>query len=167
MFGPQVSIIFLPTYECNAQCSYCFETKRPGRMSLEDLSLIFTRISTYLAGCGVKNVEVYWQGGEVTVLSPGWCVRAGELISRVMAEHDLDVVHYLQTNLMNYTSQWHEVIFQLFGGFVGSSLDYPNVYRRYEISAAIDITNSGKGITSRRRPKVSRYRSSRFPTTKA
>ncbi len=131
MFGHQVSIIFLPTYECNAQCTYCFETKKPARMSLADLSIIFRRICAYLSQCRVKSVDIYWQGGEVMVLPPDWCLEAGALINSLMGEFGLRASHYLQTNLMDYSPQWDEVIFSLFHGTVGSSLDYPNMYRHY------------------------------------
>jgi radical SAM protein with 4Fe4S-binding SPASM domain len=39
--------------------------------------------------------------------------------------------HHMQTNLLLYeTSKWRDIVTGHFGGVVGSSLDYPNPYRR-------------------------------------
>ncbi len=37
MFGPQVSIIFVPTFNCNCNCTYCFEPRSHESISLEDV----------------------------------------------------------------------------------------------------------------------------------
>ena len=58
MFGPQVSIIFVPTFNCNCNCAYCFEPRSHESISLEDLSTVFSRVSSYLAGSGVRQVDV-------------------------------------------------------------------------------------------------------------
>ncbi len=131
MFGPQVSIIFVPTFHCNCNCAYCFEPRTRESMSLEDLETVFSRISSYLSRSGVKSVDVYWQGGEITVLSPEWCLTAGRMIRSFMSNHNLKIKLYLQTNLMDYDPVWDPVIWELFDGTVGSSLDYPNVHRRF------------------------------------
>jgi uncharacterized protein len=131
MFGPQVSIIFVPTFNCNCNCAYCFEPRSHESISLEELSTVFSRVSSYLAGSGVRQVDVYWQGGEVMVLSPQWCLDAGRLIKSLMSNHNLKVKHFLQTNLMDYEPVWDPVIWELFDGTLGSSLDYPNVHRKF------------------------------------
>jgi radical SAM protein with 4Fe4S-binding SPASM domain len=74
-------------------------------------------------------VDVYWQGGEIMVLPPQWCLDAGQLIRRVMDDRDIRVVQFLQTNLMDYEASWDTVIWGLFDGLVGSSLDFPNLHR--------------------------------------
>lgn len=132
MFGNNVAIVFLPTDKCNAQCLYCFEARRGDSVSLQDLSVIYQRIAGYLSHCRVQEVEIYWQGGEVMMLSPEWCLEAGDIVNARMTEHGLRPSHHVQTNLMDYGPAWDQVIFRLFGGSVGSSLDYPNLYRRYQ-----------------------------------
>ncbi|HTY22237.1 MAG TPA: radical SAM protein [Desulfomonilaceae bacterium] len=131
MFGPQVSIIFAPTFGCNCDCRYCFEPKIPGNLSIDELSTIFQRTASYLSRYGVRHVDIYWQGGEIMVLSPQWCLEAGDLINTLMGEHDIEVAHFLQTNLMEYDPSWDTVVWRLFEGSMGSSLDFPNAHRRF------------------------------------
>jgi radical SAM protein with 4Fe4S-binding SPASM domain len=131
MFGPHVSIIFVPTLSCNCDCEYCFEEKQSGHTSLKDLAALFERIASYLARCGSKDVDVYWQGGEILVLPRQWCLDAGQRINTIMRGHGLGVSQFLQTNLMGYEPLWDEVIWSLFDGLLGSSLDFPNVHRTF------------------------------------
>lgn len=131
MFGPHVSIIFVPTLSCNCDCAYCFEEKAGGHMSLEHLAVLFERIGAYLARSGARNVDVYWQGGEITILPRQWCLDAGQSIKSIMSNHGLRVAQFLQTNLMDYDASWDAVIWQLFDGVIGSSLDFPNVHRSF------------------------------------
>jgi len=131
MFGPEVSIIFVPTMICNCDCAYCFEEKTPARLSLDELSVVSKRTASYLSRCGVSKVDIYWQGGEIMVFPPEWCLEAGHLMKAVMNDHGLEVSQLLQTNLMDYDVSWDPVIWQLFDGMTGSSLDFPNMYRKF------------------------------------
>jgi uncharacterized protein len=132
MFGPEVSIIFVPTFRCNCNCAYCFEPRTPEALSPEQITVIYGRIARYLASIGVRRVDVYWQGGEVMVLSPEWCRSAARSINSLMRAHHLKVQHFLQTNLMDYSPDWDSVLWEFFDGMLGSSLDYPNVHRRFK-----------------------------------
>jgi uncharacterized protein len=131
MFGPQVSIIFVPTFGCNCDCSYCFEPKVAGNLPLENLSAIFRRAFSYLADCGVKQVDIYWQGGEIMTLPPEWVRKAGLLMNTLADDRKLAIGHFLQSNLMDYEPSWDTVTWRLFDGSIGSSLDFPNVHRRF------------------------------------
>jgi radical SAM protein with 4Fe4S-binding SPASM domain len=75
-------------------------------------------------------MSVFWQGGEVTLLSAAWFERAGEIFAERSCDADVEVVHYLQTNLIGYDRSWNPLIHRMFGGSIGTSLDYPNLYRR-------------------------------------
>jgi radical SAM protein with 4Fe4S-binding SPASM domain len=131
MFGREVSIIFVPTVRCDCRCDHCFQPRTNETITLEQLSTVFQRISTYLARVGVTNVDVYWQGGEIMTLSPEWCLQAGRQIDTLLRANNLRAKHFLQTNLMGYSPAWDPAIWELFDGMLGSSLDFPNVYRRY------------------------------------
>jgi len=131
MFGPRVSIIFVPTVHCNCDCAYCFQERKHDGISLEDVSTVFNRAASYLARSGVKNVDVWWQGGEVMVLAPEWCLEAGKSITALMRDRGIKAKHSLQTNLMGYEPRWDAPLWELFDGVMGSSLDFPNVYRRF------------------------------------
>ncbi len=101
-------------------------------MSIENLESVFGSALSYLAECSVKQIDIYWQGGEIMVLSPEWCLEAGGLINRLANHHDLTITHLLQSNLMDYDASWDAPIWRLFDGSIGSSLDFPNVHRRFE-----------------------------------
>ncbi|MBM4328073.1 MAG: radical SAM protein [Deltaproteobacteria bacterium] len=131
MFGREVSIIFVPTARCDCRCDHCFQPRTDDTITLEELSTVFQRISTYLAGVGVTNVDIYWQGGEIMTLSPEWPLQAGRRIDALFRGANLSARHFLQTNLMGYGPAWDSTLWELFDGMLGSSLDFPNVYRRY------------------------------------
>ncbi|MBM3301750.1 MAG: hypothetical protein FJY85_17590, partial [Deltaproteobacteria bacterium] len=131
MFGPHTSIIFVPTARCNCDCAYCFQERSQANLSMEEVSTLFGRAAGYLSRSGVRRVDVYWQGGEIMVLSPDWCLEAGRAISALMGRQGVGCKHFLQTNLMEYTPEWDQVIWELFDGSVGSSLDFPNIHRRF------------------------------------
>jgi uncharacterized protein len=38
--------------------------------------------------------------------------------------------HYLQTNLISYSPAWNGVLHGMFGGSLGTSMDYPNLHRK-------------------------------------
>ena len=38
--------------------------------------------------------------------------------------------HYLQTNLISYSPAWNEVLRTMFGGSLGTSMDFPNLHRK-------------------------------------
>ena len=38
--------------------------------------------------------------------------------------------HYMQTNLIGWSSRWHDLVKTMFNGSLGTSMDYPNDHRR-------------------------------------
>ena len=158
MFGPHVSIIFVPTLSCNCDCAYCFEEKTTGHMPLEDLTTLFERIGSYLGRSGVQNVDVYWQGGEILVLPRQWCLDAGQRIKNILMKNGLRVAQFLQTNLMAYDPSWDSVIWSLFDGLTGSSLDFPNVHRTFRGVSGARYNELWAGRTERRLLAVSKSR---------
>ena len=63
-------------------------------------------------------------------MSPQWYERAHEMIQTAAQARGRRVDHGLQSNLIGYSDRWTRVIFDMFGGSVGSSLDYPNLHRK-------------------------------------
>ena len=61
----------------------------------------------------------------------------------------MEVVHYLQTNLIGYDRSWNPLVYQMFGGSLGTSLDYPNLYRRPvgRVSRRIFFLVGGRDMT--------------------
>jgi radical SAM protein with 4Fe4S-binding SPASM domain len=130
MISADFSVVLLPTLACNAACDYCFEQHRAGMLDHERLGLIVRQLLDVAQGHNLKRLNVFWQGGEVTLLSPEWFERAGEIFAKSLSPANVKVVHYLQTNLIGYDRSWNPLVHQMFGGSLGTSLDYPNLYRR-------------------------------------
>jgi uncharacterized protein len=130
MGGRVFSVILLPTSECNVACDYCFEHKEPHRLSSALLPLLTRRLLDHLENQGIERCEIYWQGGEAMIMGPSWFADAGDLMDHAAAERGRRFVHYLQTNLVSYSPAWNDVIRGMFGGSVGTSMDYPNVHRK-------------------------------------
>ncbi len=125
-----ISLILLPTLECNAACEYCFEDKSRARLSHEQLAVIIDKICTYMVEQGIVTLAINWQGGEVMVLPPSWFEEAGSLIQEIARSHNREVEHYIQSNLIGYSREWLPVLTEMFNSSIGSSLDFPNLYRK-------------------------------------
>ncbi len=126
----QLSVIFLPTQACNADCLYCFEEKSPYIMPFSNFRIMADMLAQYAEHNEVETLKFYWQGGEILVLDPDWIDRAHEKLVQVSEKHKIEIVNELQTNLIGYSEKWMKLIKGMFGGGIGSSLDYPNLYRR-------------------------------------
>ena len=124
------SVILLPTSDCNVACDYCFELKEPHRLSLALLPLLTRRLLDHLEHEGIRECEIYWQGGEAMIMGPAWFASAGELMDSAAAQRGRRFVHYLQTNLIGYSDAWNSVIRTMFQGSLGTSMDYPNRHRK-------------------------------------
>lgn len=120
------SIILLPTLECNVACDYCFEHKAKIRLTDEQVPVLAERLRDHLASQGTDQAHLYWQGGEVLMLGPDWFFRARD----VLAATGCTFHHHLQTNLIGWNARWEPLVREMFGGSLGTSMDYPNAHRR-------------------------------------
>jgi uncharacterized protein len=129
--APRVfSLILLPTLKCNADCDYCFEDKTNDRLSLDRLEVLIDKVLDHLVAKDMDGLTIHWQGGEVMTLPPSWLAGADDLIGKAAAARGRVVTHWLQTNMIGYSPKWNDVIREMFGNRVSTSLDYPNLYRR-------------------------------------
>ncbi|MDB6153062.1 MAG: hypothetical protein JWL90_1515 [Chthoniobacteraceae bacterium] len=124
------SVILLPTSECNVACDYCFEKKEPHRLSTLLIPLLTQRLLDHLEQKGIEECEIYWQGGEAMIMGPAWFADAGGAMNRAAAARGRRFTHFLQTNLVSYSPAWDEVLHGMFGGSLGTSMDFPNVHRK-------------------------------------
>jgi len=126
-----LSVIIMPVRECNARCRYCFvpPADKDRKMSLDEAGIILTQFARYMAQQGYTNLNLYWQGGEAMLLSPQWYDEMAEQARKIFDPQELTVRHHLQTNLLLYETRWAATIRNVFNGKVGTSLDYPNLYR--------------------------------------
>jgi len=123
------SVILLPTAECNVACKYCFEHKEPLRLALHLVPRLTASLLDHMEHEGIQECEIYWQGGEAMLMGPAWFREAGQIMDKAAAERGRRFTHYLQTNLISYTSAWNEVLQDMFGGSLGTSMDFPNDHR--------------------------------------
>ena len=130
MSGRVFSVILLPTSECNVACDYCFEHKEPHRLSSILVPLLTRRLLDHLEHEDIEECEIYWQGGEAMIMGPAWFADAGKLMDSAAAARGRRFTHYLQTNLISYSPAWNGVLRTMFGGSLGTSMDYPNVHRK-------------------------------------
>jgi len=79
---------------------------------------------------GIEECEIYWQGGEAMIMGPAWFVEAGRIMDEAAAARGRRFTHYLQTNLISYSPAWNDVLYSMFGGSLGTSMDFPNLHRK-------------------------------------
>jgi uncharacterized protein len=130
MSSRHFSVILLPTNKCNVACDYCFEDKTDHFMSIEMLDEITGKLLDHMDRKDVASMTIYWQGGEVMMLPPTWFERANDLIAEKADSRGRVVEHSLQSNMIGYSSKWNRIIREMFGNSVGTSMDFPNLYRR-------------------------------------
>ena len=130
MIGADFSVVLLPTLACNAACDYCFERHRAGTLELTVLEKIADQLLSFARDHKSRQMSIFWQGGEVTLLSTAWFERAGEVFAERASDAGVEIIHYLQSNLIGYDRSWNDLVHQMFGGSIGTSLDYPNLHRR-------------------------------------
>jgi radical SAM protein with 4Fe4S-binding SPASM domain len=130
MMKNHLSIIFLPTNKCNVNCEYCFEDKTDDRLTLEQLTHITNKIFDFLDDGNISALTLHWQGGEIMTMPPSWFEAARQTIADLARSRGKQVDHGLQTNMIGYSPRWNSVIANMFGNSVGTSMDYPNLYRK-------------------------------------
>ncbi len=128
--GRSLSVVLLATTACNAACDYCFEDRGGDRLDLERLRRIIDAVLAHMDAERIAHLTLHWQGGEALLLPPRWYAQAQRLIDAAAAAHGKQVEHGLQTNLLGYGPDWDDVIAEMFGNSISTSVDYPNRYRR-------------------------------------
>jgi radical SAM protein with 4Fe4S-binding SPASM domain len=128
--GNHFSLILLSTNQCNAACDYCFEHLTDDRLSLERLQCIVDKVLDHMDAQQSGALTIHWQGGEAMLLPPNWYAQAFGLIGEAAATHGKHVEHGLQTNMLAYSQEWNDIIAEMFGNSLSTSLDYPNRHRK-------------------------------------
>jgi radical SAM protein with 4Fe4S-binding SPASM domain len=92
--------------------------------------LLTRQLLDHLEHEGIKECEIYWQGGEAMIMGPTWFEEAGKLMDTAAAARGRRFTHYLQTNLISYSPAWNDVLRTMFANSLGTSMDYPNLHRK-------------------------------------
>lgn len=125
-----LSVIFLPTNKCNVNCEYCFEDKTDDRMTHEQLTAVINKLLDFMEVGDIGGMTLHWQGGEIMTMPVEWFETAYEIINKLASSRGRYIDHGLQTNMIAYTPRWNDIIARMFGNSVGTSMDYPNLYRK-------------------------------------
>jgi len=132
-----LSIVFMPTFSCDCTCDYCFEINEPVTVKDDFWVKIFEAFRIYSEKAGFTKLRFYWQGGEILTMSPEQVKKGLEECTSVFKASGIHIEHRLQSNLIAYSSDWAPIVNEYFHGHIGSSLDFPNLYRK---TASLDQT---------------------------
>jgi uncharacterized protein len=124
------SVLMAPTLRCNADCEYCFENKTADVMELADFERIMPRVVSYLQRQEVADLKIVWTGGEILTMQPDWLLRANDICRETAEKTGIRIEHSVQSNLIGYGPRFRQVMSEMFNDNVGSSLDFPNLYRK-------------------------------------
>ena len=114
-------LVYLRLFEgCNLYCDHCFIPSNPKKMSDELIASVPDLIRSFSPSDA--KVLIQWHGGEPTALGRDHLQSALEALDK--EKGDLTFTHGIQTNLMNYTSEWADLYHRYFDGQVGISWDY-------------------------------------------
>jgi radical SAM protein with 4Fe4S-binding SPASM domain len=128
-----IGFIMMPTLDCNLSCDYCFAKRQKQYMGEEALYQLFTKVRKLSNKLNAKTINFYWQGGEVFLLSPAWFEKMNRVSNYVFNNNPEDkytLSHKIQSNLILYNSEWKNVVQHVFNASIGSSMDFPNIYRK-------------------------------------
>lgn len=129
-------IVFSVAEHCNASCEYCYlrhSNDEPTRkmLSRTDLEIMWGRYVRELRRTGIPGAGIFWHGGDALACDPDWLDMAVSTVNEVFDGCGIEVRHAMQTNLMIYDDKRRDVLRKHFSSGLGSSLDYPNIYRRF------------------------------------
>ena len=124
------SVLVSPAFRCNADCEYCFANKTEDVMQLDEFERLLEKLTRYLREQDVVDLKLHWQGGEMFTMAPEWFLSAHDVCREMSEKTGLRINNTLQSNLIGYRSHWRRVVSEMFNDFVGSSLDFPNLYRK-------------------------------------
>ncbi len=127
----EFSLIMIPTTDCNCDCLYCFQgKKRKDKLHESEFEIICEKLVRHLKNKGVNKIHFYWQGGEVMILGTDYFYNIIKIQEKLFQREGMEFRNCIQSNLIEYDSSWGKLIKEHFEGKVGSSLDYPNMYRK-------------------------------------
>jgi radical SAM protein with 4Fe4S-binding SPASM domain len=105
---------------CNLHCDHCFIPKNPKRIRDKDIDSIFNSFSNlFIPG---KVIKFQWHGGEPTLAGKDMFYQVISYLEDNYPETTFQ--HTIQTNLINFDSEWGELYKQHFNSEVGVSWDY-------------------------------------------
>jgi radical SAM protein with 4Fe4S-binding SPASM domain len=116
---------------CNLHCDHCFIPKNPKKIKPDDLDRVFAEAKSFLLPD--KVIKFQWHGGEPTLAGREMFYTVIEYLETNFPETIFQ--HTIQTNLINFDSDWAELYRAHFNSEVGVSWDFG--IRKYAGSFAV------------------------------
>ncbi len=91
----RLDLIMMPTLECNFACVYCYEDRRPGKMTTKTETAIKKWLETQIPK--YKVVLLHWFGGE-PLIGYKQLLSVSEHVTRIAAESDTKCITHITTN---------------------------------------------------------------------
>ncbi|MDD3535785.1 MAG: radical SAM protein [Candidatus Cloacimonetes bacterium] len=121
-----LNIIILPTLDCQAKCSYCFQPNEKTYMSESTIDNILASLKSYFHGSINKHLSVCWFGGE-PMMDKAWLgvEYFYNNLSATLSEH---MVHLTTVIISNgeYLNEDKIIFLKMYGlAFIQITLDGP------------------------------------------
>ena len=134
-------VILKATRLCNLRCTYCRSwAEGPGQVM--SFKVLATAMKEIFSLPNIKNVNIVWHGGEVTLLNPKFFIKMMWMQEQFRA-FDQKVENGLQTNAVGLSDEWVGFI-KAYNVGVGVSLDGPP-----EINDTRRVDKEGKPTSNR------------------
>jgi len=91
----RLELTLLPTLDCNFRCFYCYEQRRPERMSDQTVAAVLRFLEKTVPGR--RALQLSWFGGE-PLLELDTLLRISGRAARIAAEHHARFRNFLTTN---------------------------------------------------------------------
>ncbi len=91
----RLDVVVLPTLECNFACAYCYEERRPGRMSRETEEALLSWLSGAIPS--TKLVMLHWFGGE-PLIAAETVARVTQAARRLAFQCGVELIPHVTTN---------------------------------------------------------------------
>lgn len=115
------ALVYLRLFEgCNLHCDHCFIPNNPKKMDFFQVNDSLNIMRNIVGDNG--RVLLQWHGGEPTALGYNYLAKCLDIIEQ--GKHEMQIVHGIQTNLLNYESKWAKLYHEFFDSSVGVSWDY-------------------------------------------
>jgi uncharacterized protein len=119
------TIILKASEACNSHCGYCnvVAKKKPKTMSLELVTLLFDRISTYLKDHPQEQISIIWHGGEPLISGSTFFARVNHLLTNQYPDIRKQIHHNIQSNLTLLNQQILDELIKIGIRSFGTSYD--------------------------------------------
>ena len=139
---PILSLIILPTLNCNFRCWYCYESHQSSKMSMHTIHAIQSFIKNEVKEKNIKLIDVAWFGGEPFLYYKDVMLPILKFIKDFCTENNITYVSSATTNgflitkeIVNSLKDFNFYDFQI---TLDGERDYHNKVRHSKITSSFD-----------------------------